>query len=57
MRSTDEVGYVLDRFYLLRDLQKSPTGNAPEGLSVPPAGGTAKAVGGLRGFIAILLGM
>lgn len=37
---------ALDRFYLLRDLQKSPTGNAPEGLSVPPAGGTAKAVGG-----------
>lgn len=40
------VRSTLDRFYLLRDLQKSPTGNAPEDLSVPPAGGTAKAVGG-----------
>lgn len=29
--------------------KRAPTGNAPEGLSVPPAGGTAKAVGGVEG--------
>ena len=39
---------ALDRFFL-RDTKSAPTGNAPEGLSVPPAGGTAKAGGGVEG--------
>lgn len=38
--------------YFLCGRKRTPTGNAPEGLSVPPAGGTAKAVGG--GLIGLL---